>query len=77
MWKAYFNLGLHFKRYNMINHSVTFRDQKTSVHTNTIEGNWRSLKASISNRCRTEKLAPLFLFRYMIIRNETPLPLKF
>jgi len=50
---------------------------ETGVYTNTIEGNQRSLKASIPDRCRIKRPVPLFLSRYMTIRNKTELPLKF
>lgn len=70
MWKAYHSLKNYFKNHKIVNHSINFKDVITGVHTNTIEGNWRSLKASIPLRCRTKTLSPLYLFRYMIRRNE-------
>lgn len=69
MWKVYYKLKNTYKHF-MVNHSKTFVDKLTGIHTNTIEGNWRSLKESIPIRCRTYSLAPLYVVRYMISRNE-------
>ena len=37
-WKGYCQLNDHFFKYETVNHSVTFKDTFTSIHTNTIEG---------------------------------------
>lgn len=54
----------------MVNHSIHFKEHSTGVHTNTNEGNWRSVKSSFLNRCRSKALASLYLVRYIISRNE-------
>lgn len=75
MWKVYHNLKIYFNNHFMVNHSISFKNYETNVHTNTIEGNWRSLKASIPIRCRTRTLSSLYLVRYMITRNERGIPI--
>lgn len=34
-------------KHGKVNHSKHFKDPETGVHTNTIESNWRSVKASL------------------------------
>ncbi|KCZ81133.1 hypothetical protein H312_01425, partial [Anncaliia algerae PRA339] len=58
-WKAYNNLYKYFK------------DPLTGVCTNTIEGNWSSLKLTIPKKHRSKDYISLYLVKYMITRNET------
>ena len=50
-WKAYNcltpRLGLEHKT---VNHSLHFKDPKTGVHTNSIEGTWNKVKMNIAPR---------------------------
>ena len=58
-----------------MNHSVTFKDTITGIHTNTIEGNWAGIKKDIPFRSRSEKYITLFLIRFMLQRNSDDDPL--
>lgn len=68
-WKGYSDLKNQFSSHCTVNHSVGFVDSITGVHTNTIEGNWCSVKKSIPSRCRTKDLVSLYLIKYMLTRN--------
>lgn len=47
-----------------VNHSKYFKDPKTGVHTNTIEGTWNGIKLGLSPRNRTEKGMMQHLLEY-------------
>ena len=59
-WKAYNGLGDQFV-YKTVNHSKTFKDPLSGVHTSAIEGNWSSLKQFVPKRrrCRSNIMLPL------------------
>ena len=52
--------------YLTVNHSKFFKDRITSVHTNTIEGNWAAIKQQTPIRCRTKKSTLPYLLRFML-----------
>ncbi len=47
MWKAYWILAPDGYIHRMVNHSETFKDYESGVHTNTIEGIWKWAKISV------------------------------
>ena len=48
-----------------VNHSKTFKDADTGVHTNTIEGNWAGIKMKVHKRHRTATFMPHELCRIL------------
>jgi transposase-like protein len=75
-WKGYSDLDLKYASHGTVNHSKEFINSITGVHTNTIEGNWSSIKKQIPNRFRTESIVSLYLIRYMIKRNSLSNPFE-
>ena len=69
-YKGYSNLKNMFFNHLTVNHSRNFKDPNTGVHTNTIEGNWCSIKRKIPYRCRTKDLVSLHLVKFMLRRNH-------
>ena len=54
LWKGYSQLENQLSMEHFtVNHSRTFVDPSTGVHTNTIEGTWNAVKFSIAPRNRT------------------------
>ncbi|KCZ80128.1 hypothetical protein H312_02460 [Anncaliia algerae PRA339] len=70
-WKGYSKLKDYFYLHLMVNHKNHFVDPFTRVHTNTIEGNWSSIKVSVPKRKRTLHDIEIYLVKYMIERNES------
>ncbi|XP_054770517.1 uncharacterized protein LOC129278343 [Lytechinus pictus] len=66
-WKSYSNLSKHGYQHETVNHSVEFKNAN-GYHTNTIEGHWRHLKASLPQYSRKkehyESYLAEFLYRY-------------
>jgi hypothetical protein len=53
-WRGYgFLRNNENYEWGTVNHSETFRDPLTGIHTNTIEGTNSMMKAKIPKRCRT------------------------
>lgn len=46
-WKAYCNLNNEGFEHLRVNHSITFVDPETGVHTNTVERTWREVRCNI------------------------------
>ncbi|KCZ77941.1 hypothetical protein H311_01040 [Anncaliia algerae PRA109] len=49
-WRAYNTLHLEGYYHYVVNHIISFLNSLNAVHTNTIEGNWSSVKVSIPKR---------------------------
>jgi transposase-like protein len=74
-WKGYIGLDKYFAGHSVVNHSLHFVDPDTSVHTNTIEGNWCGVKLQIPHKNRTKKKIYLYLIRYMLLKDTKTHPL--
>ena len=61
--------------YQIVNHSVCYKNPVNGVHTNTIEGSWAGIKLNIPARGKVTHKVNLYLVRYMIIKNESGSPL--
>lgn len=68
-WRGYLGFDQYFTEHSSVNHSVEFVNSETGVHTNTIEGNWSSVRAGTPFRGRTRPLVSRYLLRYMLKRN--------
>ena len=65
-WSSYFCLSLHGFIWNRVNHSITFKDPVSDVHTNIVEGQWKWMKNAIpdgSRRRDIEEYVGLFNFK--------------
>jgi transposase-like protein len=72
-WKGYNGLRRMDFAHLSVNHRRYFVDPTTGVHTNTIEGNWSSIKAKTPKRYRTEQnMVSHFIFIYICIRGIPP-----
>ncbi|KCZ78676.1 hypothetical protein H311_00290 [Anncaliia algerae PRA109] len=70
-WRGYNQAKSNFKDHLTVNHSLTFVNKENNCHTNTIEGNWSSVKGKINRRFRNIKFIDIYLIRFMINRNES------
>ena len=70
-WRGYNQTKINFKEHLTVNHSIGFINKDNNCHTNTIEGNWSSVKANINRRFRNDKFIDVYLVRFMIKRNES------
>lgn len=52
-------------KHEKVNHSKHFKDPETGVHTNTIESNWRSTKASLPKYGTVKNLYDTYFSEYM------------
>ncbi|KCZ78895.1 hypothetical protein H311_00061, partial [Anncaliia algerae PRA109] len=65
-WKGYLGLNEYFNHHTL-NHSVSFVNENTGVHTNTIESNWPLMKRNVPIRWRTKKK---YFFYYLLQFNK-------
>ena len=54
-WRAYYTLGKHFAKWDMVNHTKMFCTPE-GVNTNTCEGRWTHLKKTIPWGTKREKI---------------------
>lgn len=76
-WRGYSTVIDSFSDHFYVNHSVSFVDFITGVHTNTIEGNWGGLKQGVPVQNRTKNRITLYILRYMFKRNSTEDPFMY
>ena len=55
MWRSYRSLSQHGFIHDTVNHSLKFVDPNdSSIHTNTVERQWKSIKSLIPKECNGE-----------------------
>ena len=69
-WRGYRGSEAHFNSHLTVNNSIEFVNRTNNAHTNTVEGNWSSIKQSIPKGHRTKDFVDAYLVKYMIKRNE-------
>lgn len=69
MWKGYNKISENDYIHNCVNHSISFKDPETGIHTNTIEGLWNGLKIQIKPRNRTKTNVNEYIMEFIWRRN--------
>lgn len=64
-WKAYGKLDRAKFRLFTVNHSITYVDENTGAHTNTIESTWRHVKTRLPAYARRSEFFGGYLARYI------------
>lgn len=69
-WKGYNDISCYGYRHYIINHSIVYQrfEDGLSIHTNTIEGNWKSIKELCPARYRSDILIVPYLNLYALKR---------
>ncbi|KAG0438675.1 hypothetical protein DMUE_2939, partial [Dictyocoela muelleri] len=68
-WRGYVGLSEIFN-HQTVNHSQSFVDPITGIHTNTIEGTWSVLKVFVKKRNFNSQYLKYYLGIFIFIRNE-------
>ena len=74
-WKGYKNIMNNFINHLTVNHSLNYKNPITGCYTNTIEGNWASIKMHIPPSGKCKDRIHMYLVVYMLLHNETTHPL--
>ncbi|XP_073996546.1 uncharacterized protein [Rhodnius prolixus] len=69
-WKSHDCLADEGFKHLKVNHSLNFKDPKTGVHTNAIEGTWSSIKRQLPTRTVTGQFDS-YLAEYMWHRSHS------
>ncbi|KAM0686018.1 hypothetical protein COBT_002767 [Conglomerata obtusa] len=69
-WKGYRGLDQHGYKHYIINHTIVYQrsEDDLSIHTNTMEGNWRLIKELCPSRYRNTILIFPYLNLYILKR---------
>lgn len=54
-----------------MNHSVSFKEQETSAHVNSIEGTWSAIKRSFPGPNKCKNSFDCYLFEYVCRRKHS------